>query len=148
MKTSEVNKEVPLNKTEQKPLSQKKLPTQQVERGDRTGMNDATTNPGVEGDSDHVLLKFPFSIDKKDLAETTTGLVLNKMFQQMAVDSSIGSSSLSIRPRTTCIEIRAGDYKRLDGSKYLNDTLVDFIMQWYVAPDVLSFTISSCFELF
>lgn len=38
----------------------------------------------------------------------------------------------SIEGSSTILTVRVSDYERLDAPKYLNDTLIDFWMQWYV----------------
>jgi hypothetical protein len=55
--------------------------------------------------------------------------------------SDVEKAEVKVKVRQTYVTIRVKDYERLDPEEWLNDSLVDFWMQWYVAS--LSLTKSS-----
>jgi hypothetical protein len=47
--------------------------------------------------------------------------------------SDVEKAEVKVKVRQTYVTIRVKDYERLDPEEWLNDSLVDFWMQWYVA---------------
>jgi hypothetical protein len=87
-------------------------------------------------EDDEVILVYPFGCDKVQLDNAASDL--NEL-NHFRVEPALSHQSMEIdRPeeeasvRTHYLTISAGDCKRLAPAEYLNDTLIDFWMRWYV----------------
>jgi hypothetical protein len=95
--------------------------------------------PFLEGKSDEdVLLVYPFSGSKHDMEKAADG-IFSFFGPEKSTDSNDDSSTKrdsseeeSSNGRSHYLTITAGDCRRLEPGVYLNDTLIDFFMQWYV----------------
>jgi Ulp1 family protease len=104
----------------------------------------------IEDASNMVYLVFPFGSSEVDTAgdglnelgsasmfksveafggDTNTGSKIMVMGPNSSHDDKAGSSK-KFNSRTHFLTIDENDYKRLQPGEYLNDTLVDFFMQW------------------
>eukprot|EP00586_Coscinodiscus_wailesii_P008142 CAMPEP_0172521924 /NCGR_PEP_ID=MMETSP1066-20121228/292848_1 /TAXON_ID=671091 /ORGANISM="Coscinodiscus wailesii, Strain CCMP2513" /LENGTH=710 /DNA_ID=CAMNT_0013304887 /DNA_START=982 /DNA_END=3114 /DNA_ORIENTATION=- len=102
-----------------------------------------------DGDSSRLLLVFPFTVDKelmedaaKELNEPRGYFVGQDEQNEKGVSEALDTSEETMANCSTSAEsgankvrkhyltIRGDDYNRLDPYEYLNDTLIDFWMQW------------------
>lgn len=102
-------------------------------------------NKFVEGRAlDHTLLVYPFAGDAQEMESATQGLteaagsleVVEKK-RSASMESSFSSSDDDqgegkTRKRAHFVTINVEDYDRLEPGEWLNDSLVDLWMQWYV----------------
>lgn len=113
----------------------------------------STFTAGRDGES--ILLVYPFAGDPaqiygaaKDLREasgkmlgSSDGLAsddddvleLQPCASKLSLESDAKTPEVKTKVRQTYVTIRVKDYERLDPEEWLNDSLVDFWMQWYVA---------------
>jgi hypothetical protein len=87
-------------------------------------------------EDDEVLLVYPFGCDKVQLDNAASDLnELNNFrvqpsLSQPSMDQDQPEEEVSVRNHY--LTISAGDCQRLAPTEYLNDTLIDFWMRWYV----------------
>jgi hypothetical protein len=87
---------------------------------------------------DDVLVVYPFGGDATEMEKSADGLTEAKgreepdMTLLHASDEPDNDDSAKFSGRGHYMTIRVGDYERLEPVEYLNDTLIDFWMQWYV----------------
>jgi len=84
-----------------------------------------------------LLLVYPFDIDEEMLSEASRGLLElggNMLGVQPILDDQPDEDDVTVGtrlpPRTHNVIIRDEEYGRLSPGQFLNDTLVDFWMQW------------------
>jgi len=80
---------------------------------------------------------YPFDIDEEMLSEASRGLLElggNMLGVQPILDDQPDEDDVTVGtrlpPRTHNVIIRDEEYGRLSPGQFLNDTLVDFWMQW------------------
>ena len=92
--------------------------------------------------SEDLLLTFPFPMEKEKLDEAAAGLKelsgasLTDDDDVQIVDNDAvaagdgGTADTEKKSRSHFLEIRVEDFDRLEPGEFLNDTLIDFFMQW------------------
>mmetsp|Transcript_2711 Transcript_2711/g.5860 ORF Transcript_2711/g.5860 Transcript_2711/m.5860 type:complete len:1453 (-) Transcript_2711:112-4470(-) len=86
---------------------------------------------GHKRDKEDIILVYPFHGHRKYALDETFAEDLTKEFQ-LVDHQSVGAVPVLDQPRQRAhhLVVRMKDFNRLKGRKWLNDTLVDFYMQW------------------
>ena len=127
------------------------------EKASRMSVTPSAKRNSFIGDKkyDDVLLVYPFAGEKKMIEATSKGLYeakANPMLEQesegdktsttkepphsvppvpgTSEESSDARQAIKTRNRAHYLTVRVEDYERLDPGEWLNDTLIDFWMQW------------------
>lgn len=88
-----------------------------------------------------VVLVYPFAGDKIEMEKAAEGLrefnhFDSSSFPASAHPTALGKEEDSSATRTHCLTITVSDCNRLAPEEYLNDTLIDFFMKWYVRTSI------------
>jgi hypothetical protein len=104
-------------------------------------------NPFLIGKKDSdILLTFPFNGTKEDIEKCADSLTKAGYF---TTDTTADLNTLPtnnqdtkvVVSRTNSFEIRVVDYASLEPGEWLNDTMIDFWLQWYVICVTCSLTL-------
>jgi hypothetical protein len=99
---------------------------------------------------DDVLVVYPFGGDTAEIEKSADGLNEAKGREESSIalldarNGSVNDDSKKFSGRGHYMTIRVGDYERLEPVEYLNDTLIDFWMQWYVRAHAMR-SLIKCF---
>jgi len=92
-------------------------------------------DPFIAGKEDHeILIVYPFEGAKKEIEATASDL--NELSYKGTYDSRV-TTEMTSRVGRSHVTIVVEDYEKLEAGMWLNDTLIDFWMQW-ISRDLLS----------
>ena len=97
-------------------------------RDNKTQQTILKEDPFVAGrKDDEILIVYPFEWDKNEIEATASDL--NELSYKGTYDNQV-TTEITTRVGRLNATIRVEDYEKLEAGVWLNDTLVDFWMQW------------------